>query len=86
RSDLVQVKPEDLIPTETTRSSGAAPRPPSARGERPGAGQEEKLAAYKTARARGYEGDPCPACGHSTLVRSGTCLKCETCGSTTGCS
>ncbi|HTX72424.1 MAG TPA: adenosylcobalamin-dependent ribonucleoside-diphosphate reductase [Rectinemataceae bacterium] len=40
----------------------------------------------RTARLKGYEGDPCPVCGHLTLVRNGTCLKCETCGSTTGCS
>jgi ribonucleoside-diphosphate reductase alpha chain len=40
----------------------------------------------KIARLKGYEGDPCPVCGHLTLVRNGTCLKCETCGSTTGCS
>ena len=37
-------------------------------------------------RLQGYEGDPCPVCGHLTLVRNGTCLKCLTCGSTTGCS
>jgi ribonucleoside-diphosphate reductase alpha chain len=40
----------------------------------------------RNARLKGYEGDPCPVCGHLTLVRNGTCLKCETCGSTTGCS
>ena len=40
----------------------------------------------RNARIKGYEGDPCPVCGHLTLVRNGTCLKCETCGSTTGCS
>ena len=40
----------------------------------------------RAARMKGYEGDPCPVCGHLTLVRNGTCLKCETCGSTTGCS
>ncbi|HUW39470.1 MAG TPA: adenosylcobalamin-dependent ribonucleoside-diphosphate reductase [Rectinemataceae bacterium] len=40
----------------------------------------------RDARLKGYEGDPCPVCGHLTLVRNGTCLKCETCGSTTGCS
>ena len=39
-----------------------------------------------TARMRGYEGDPCPDCGNFTLVRNGTCLKCDTCGATTGCS
>jgi ribonucleoside-diphosphate reductase alpha chain len=38
------------------------------------------------ARIKGYEGDPCPACGSFTLVRSGTCMKCDTCGATTGCS
>ncbi len=38
------------------------------------------------ARLRGYEGDACPECGNFTLVRNGTCLKCDTCGSTTGCS
>jgi ribonucleoside-diphosphate reductase alpha chain len=38
------------------------------------------------ARIKGYEGDPCPACGFFTLVRSGTCMKCDTCGGTTGCS
>ncbi|HNX72731.1 MAG TPA: vitamin B12-dependent ribonucleotide reductase [Spirochaetales bacterium] len=40
----------------------------------------------RAARQKGYEGDPCPVCGNMTLVRNGTCLKCETCGSTTGCS
>jgi ribonucleoside-diphosphate reductase alpha chain len=38
------------------------------------------------ARIRGYEGDSCHSCGNFTLVRNGTCLKCDTCGSTTGCS
>ena len=38
------------------------------------------------ARMKGYEGDACPECGHFTLVRNGTCLKCMTCGGTTGCS
>jgi len=42
--------------------------------------------SIRSARQKGYEGDPCPVCGHLTLVRNGTCLKCETCGSTTGCS
>ena len=38
------------------------------------------------ARLRGYEGDPCSECGSLTLVRSGACMKCDTCGSTSGCS
>ena len=38
------------------------------------------------ARARGYVGEACPECANFTLVRNGTCLKCDTCGGTTGCS
>jgi ribonucleoside-diphosphate reductase alpha chain len=38
------------------------------------------------AKAQGYEGDPCGECQNYTLVRNGTCMKCNTCGSTTGCS
>jgi ribonucleoside-diphosphate reductase alpha chain len=46
------------------------------------------LRARKVAEARikGYEGDACGNCGNFTLVRNGTCMKCDTCGSTTGCS
>jgi ribonucleoside-diphosphate reductase alpha chain len=38
------------------------------------------------ARMKGYEGDACGDCGNFTLVRNGTCLKCNTCGATSGCS
>jgi ribonucleoside-diphosphate reductase alpha chain len=38
------------------------------------------------ARAKGYEGEACGECGNFTLVRNGTCMKCDTCGGTTGCS
>jgi len=38
------------------------------------------------AKMQGYEGENCSECGNFTLVRNGTCLKCNTCGSTTGCS
>jgi ribonucleoside-diphosphate reductase alpha chain len=40
----------------------------------------------RAARIKGYEGDSCGECGNFTLVRNGTCLKCETCGGTSGCS
>ena len=40
----------------------------------------------RMARMQGYEGDACSECGNFTLIRSGTCLKCDTCGGTTGCS
>ncbi len=40
----------------------------------------------RQARLKGYEGDPCSNCGAFTLVRNGVCLKCDTCGETSGCS
>ncbi len=45
-----------------------------------------KVASTNEARMKGYEGDACPECGNLTLLRNGTCLKCDTCGTTTGCS
>jgi ribonucleoside-diphosphate reductase alpha chain len=47
---------------------------------------DAKLAKRREARLKGYEGDSCGECGNFTLVRNGTCMKCDTCGSTTGCS
>jgi ribonucleoside-diphosphate reductase alpha chain len=49
---------------------------------------EAKAVAEKRTQARmkGYTGEACGECGNFTLVRNGTCLKCDTCGSTTGCS
>jgi ribonucleoside-diphosphate reductase alpha chain len=38
------------------------------------------------ARMKGYTGESCSECNNFTLVRNGTCLKCDTCGATTGCS
>src|SRR5207253_10996402 len=62
--------------------NGNGHKPP----HRPGllvASLEEKI---RTARLKGYEGDPCGECGQLTLVRSGACMKCDTCGATSGCS
>jgi ribonucleoside-diphosphate reductase alpha chain len=70
RTDLGQIKPDDLNDTSI----------------KPNGNEQSRNDTYQVARIQGYEGDPCPACEHFTLVRNGTCLKCETCGSTTGCS
>ena len=40
----------------------------------------------KEAKLKGYTGDICSSCGSLTMVRNGTCLKCMTCGDTSGCS
>src|SRR6056297_3198653 len=42
--------------------------------------------AATKARMQGYEGEACGECGNYTLVRNGTCMKCNTCGATSGCS
>ncbi len=79
RTDLVQVKPDDLISTSTMANGG----------KHAGNGNGDGLEAdgeARLAKMKGYEGDPCPVCGNFTLVRSGTCMRCDTCGSTTGCS
>ena len=47
---------------------------------------DAKFDKIREARLKGYEGDSCGECGNFTLVRNGTCLKCTTCGSTSGCS
>ncbi len=53
----------------------------------PAAGQRASVADKKAeARMKGYVGEACPECANFTMVRNGTCLKCETCGATTGCS
>ncbi|HEX5318431.1 MAG TPA: vitamin B12-dependent ribonucleotide reductase, partial [Stellaceae bacterium] len=48
--------------------------------------QDRHLDRILEAKMKGYEGDSCGECGNFTLVRNGTCLKCNTCGSTSGCS
>nr|WP_255216834.1 vitamin B12-dependent ribonucleotide reductase [Pseudenhygromyxa sp. WMMC2535] len=83
---------------DRTSVAGAAPSsagftPPVAAANKPGNGRQSELAAsaalgeqVRRAKMQGYEGDACDACGSFTLVRNGSCLKCVTCGGTSGCS
>jgi ribonucleoside-diphosphate reductase alpha chain len=77
---LKQETRHDLSPTEKlealqwSKAGAAAAAAPS------------KAERRAEARAKGYEGEMCGECGNFTLVRNGTCMKCDTCGSTTGCS
>jgi len=72
----LKAEPEQkLSPTEKLEAlAWSAPAKPSV---------AEKRAE---AKAQGYEGEACGECQNFTLVRNGTCMKCNTCGSTTGCS
>jgi ribonucleoside-diphosphate reductase alpha chain len=72
------------LATQTVADDGAA----TALSLEPGvvAQTDAKLVRRRTAKMQGYEGDSCDECGNFTLVRNGTCMKCMTCGSTSGCS
>lgn len=62
---------------------------PAQRSDQPKRGPDASAAKRDfrgEARAQGFEGDACGECGNFTLVRNGTCMKCNTCGGTTGCS
>jgi ribonucleoside-diphosphate reductase alpha chain len=52
------------------------------------AADAKALAAERRAKAvmQGYTGNMCTECQNFTMVRNGTCEKCDTCGSTSGCS
>ncbi len=58
----------------------------SATARAPGSSRDTQARRAAEARMKGYEGDACGSCGNFTLVRNGTCMKCNTCGSTSGCS
>jgi ribonucleoside-diphosphate reductase alpha chain len=79
---LKQEAQHDLSPTEKLEAlqwskAGAAAQ---------AAAVPSKAERRAEAKAKGYEGEMCGECGHFSLVRNGTCMKCDTCGSTTGCS
>jgi ribonucleoside-diphosphate reductase alpha chain len=80
RTDLGQVNADDLLTTGTKSDS----LPGVKREISPAA--SDNTSRIREAKLKGYEGDPCPSCGSFTLVRNGTCMKCDTCGGTTGCS
>jgi len=88
------VAPRGLPRPQPTEGGGerAPVAPVTARAAMPvsggsgGLAQSKVLSASEMARLKGYEGDPCSDCGQFTMVRNGTCLKCITCGTTTGCS
>ncbi len=42
--------------------------------------------AINASKAKGYTGNACSECGQLTMVRNGACEKCDSCGSTSGCS
>jgi ribonucleoside-diphosphate reductase alpha chain len=86
---VVEAKPQSQA-FATPRTGHLHPLPENGNGHKlavkaapVGQTTEDKI---RLARLKGYEGDPCGECGQLTLVRSGACCKCDTCGATSGCS
>lgn len=73
------------IPFGANQHGGSANLPVSPMSHADASSQPSQSAAL-VAIGLGYVGEACPECANFTLVRNGTCLKCDTCGSTTGCS
>lgn len=86
--------PKKVKPVDTPRTEHLHPVAGGGNGHGPGPNGSGSPTAVKSvnaekirlARLKGYEGDPCSECGQLTLVRSGSCAKCDTCGATSGCS
>lgn len=88
---------EELISTRlvTAKSSAKKPlekvvvKPQNVKvtsAQQPEAKKADLTTLIAEAKVKGYAGEPCPNCNQFTLVRNGACLKCVTCGETTGCS
>ncbi len=75
-----------VVPSIPSRGTVGARAAHPVSGGSGGLAQPTLLSASEIARLKGYEGDACGDCGQFTMVRNGTCLKCITCGTTTGCS
>ena len=78
---MAEISPEQRRPAASAPAGAEVQAVELARGQ-----TNSRTEQAQIARLKGYVGDACPSCGNFTLVRNGTCLKCDTCGSTTGCS
>jgi len=87
------VEPQPVAKAFATPRSGhltplreTSPAATNGNGHKSGVREQTMEEKIRLARLKGYEGDPCSECGQLTLVRSGACCKCDTCGATSGCS
>jgi ribonucleoside-diphosphate reductase alpha chain len=88
---IVDTQPKPIARAfETPRTEHLKPMPGNGHDKGNGHGKAAGVAVLaekiRVARMKGYEGDPCSECGQLTLIRSGACCKCDTCGATSGCS
>jgi len=74
---------DDVVALSGGSVAAAAPRPEMSQ---TATSMLPLLDERRVAVAKGYSGDACGDCGQFTLVRNGTCQKCDSCGATSGCS
>ena len=90
RTELATIGVKSTVMTsETTLRTTVAPAESRLTEKQTVAARTTTLTAAelrREAKVRGYEGESCGECGNFTLVRNGTCMKCDTCGGTSGCS
>ncbi len=95
REDLAHVSAEDMVSTSISRPEQTEEGLVRSQGEKRDVqltlnavapSEDEDSRIRRMARERGFTGDICDDCGSSQMVRNGTCLKCNACGATTGCS
>jgi len=80
------VAAKDITQETTARAASTASTAMTTGAAESTGGGADVATRVQQAKMQGYEGENCSECGNFTLVRNGTCLKCNTCGSTTGCS
>ncbi len=78
----IEVEDRTAPATTVTTTAAAANSPGKPRAAATPSVSEQ----VRVARMQGYEGDACTSCGSFTMVRNGSCLKCMSCGATSGCS
>ena len=77
---------EERIQKDKKPKDTKAPIKPISVTLKPAGTVEKDIALIDEAKLKGYTGDICQECGQATMVRNGTCLKCMSCGATSGCS
>jgi len=85
-SVATEMRGGDASDANTFVTDGATALQPDVEVAEPPAAERTSADRVAEARLRGYEGVACSECQNFTMVRNGTCLKCDTCGSTSGCS
>ncbi len=74
-------------PTQGSYGTGTTTSPAqTVRGVGTVVAERPQHAAINAAKAKGYTGNACSECGQLTMVRNGSCEKCDSCGATSGCS